>query len=634
MNSTIKENWRVRIMLKLRFVVPLFVIIILAACNGREASPDPGQKNSLVITAAVETARASVYHALTPGMMPSPQSISSSTQVAVTTATGPQYGPVAVVTTSPDFYSVKAAPLLWKTSGAACKADAASLQALSSRAMWSGYLTNDGQLDYITATEKGIAIQSCRMGNMQTVEIRTSSIGQAVNLWGVQDLNQNSVPDVVVSINGTLKPWGDGQAHVSEGMLGADVLILEWNGSVFSRSDLFVPVMTDIMLLDVDANGIVEIIATSSFQPKTDKEFTLYWDAYPWRTTERTYGWTGDKYAVIKIEKGAAEYSSELLADARETANYWAALEAYKQLIYPTLRWVQGLKGWTPKMDAYKVAMAKYYQNGRQGAAPAVPDSSKDAVIADRAWAYYFVILRATAEGDFGLAKDYYSQLQSLYAGVDAAEPVPGIAAAFWNEYSASRDISQACYKARVFTVQQGLSEAASGCFYQEKQPPVLPADPAWPAMRAAGQAPLTVLPSQEEIGALPSIWDVTQITNLDLSAPGVRRFDQALPQNEPLVWPFFWCTGNNPAILQQNLDNLTVFFMIDGGRVPDEYILKYHAQNPSQQCQFWATILRDWQPGSSVQLEIVYHFRTAVFDGSSKYPAGEYRYRLTVHVP
>jgi hypothetical protein len=67
---------------------------------------------------------------------------------------------------------------------------------------------------------------------------------------------------------------------------------------------------------------------------------------------------------------------------------------------------------------------------------------------------------------------------------------------------------------------------------------------------------------------------------------------------------------------------------------VPDEFILKYHSENSAQQCQYWATILRDWQPGSSVKLEIVYQFRTTVFDGFSKYPAGEYRYSLTAHLP
>jgi hypothetical protein len=286
-------------------------------------------------------------------------------------------------------------------------------------------------------------------------------------------------------------------------------------------------------------------------------------------------------------------------------------------------------------MDVYKTEMAKYYQSGQTTTVPVAPANGADVVFADQARAYYSMILRTTSEGDLDLAKFYYSKLQSQLGAVEAAKPVIALASAFWNEYSVSLDISLACYQARLFAVQSGWGEAASACFFQEKQPPVYIDAPALPAARTVNQAPMTLPPSQADINVLPGIWDVLGITsNLDLSAPGVRSFDQVLSQTEPVAWPFFWCTNNNPAVLQRNLDNITVFFLINGERVPDDAMFTYHVENSAQQCQYWVTSLRDWQPGSTVKLDIVYHFRTAVYDGFTKYPAGEYRYSLTVHLP
>lgn len=505
------------------------------------------------------------------------------------------------------------------------------MKASADSASWSGDVTNDGQVDYVMASGQAVAIQSCRTGNLQAIEqVTMSATGQTAQLLGVQDLNRNAIPEVVVAVSGTLVLWGVGQPHVSAGMLGADIYILEWNGTGFSRFNFFVPVMTAAELADVDGNGTVEIVATSDFQPKTDLENVLYWEAYPWRKTVRTYAWTGTGYALMQTQRGPAEYTSQLMAEARETTDYATVLQIYGQVLQSP-----GLKGWTPELEAYKTAMAQYYLGGQQGAAPVAPDPGlgKSVVVVDQAWADYFVILRATAEGDLDLAKLYDSQLQSQFATVEAAQPVLGLAAAFWNEYSVSQDLSQACYQARVFAVQQGWDEAASRCFYQEKRAPAVLEVPALPAVRTANQAPVTVLPSQAEAGTLPSLWDTLQITNLDLLAPGLRNFEATLPQTEPQSWPFFWCTSNNPAILQRNLDNLTVAFLINGERVPDENILRYQAENSTQQCQFWATLLRDWQPGT-VRLEIVYFFRTQVFDGTSKYPAGEYRYSVNLKVP
>ena len=613
----------------LRFVLSLLLLIMLAACVG---SQPPAQENKTdeLSTAMVEAATAGINPTLTPEAAVT-QQLSPSTQspaaTDTTAVTGPQYGPTSPATQPTHIdYLGKAAPIPRQTT-VPCKASAADMKTLISSASWSGDLTNDGQADYITVSGQEIAIHSCNMGNLNVIgRVPVSSAGR---LLVVQDLNQNAIPEVVIAMDGVIKPWTDGAPHISDGMLGSDIVVLEWTGAIFSRTELFVPVMTNAAFVDTDGNGTQEIVATSDFKPKTDKEYTLYWDAYPWRKTVSTYARTENGYAIKDVQKGPAEYSSQLMAEARETTDYATLLKVYGQVIE-----TPGSKGWTPEMDAYKTAMAKYYQDGQKTAAPVAPANGADVVIEDQAWAHYFIMLNATAHGDLDLAKLYYSKLQSQFANAQAAKPVVALATSFWNEYTVSQDISQACYQARLFAVQQGWGEAASSCFFQEMKAPVSLDFPALPAARAANQAPLAVLPGQSDISALPSIWDVLNITNLDLAAPGARSFDQALPQNEPVVWPFFWCTNNNPAILQRNLDNMNVFFLINGERVPDEFILKYHLENSAQQCQYWATILRDWQPGSSVKLEIVYQFRTAVFDGSSRYPAGEYRYGLTAHLP
>jgi len=129
------------------------------------------------------------------------------------------------------------------------------------------------------------------------------------------------------------------------------------------------------------------------------------------------------------------------------------------------------------------------------------------------------------------------------------------------------------------------------------------------------------------------SIWGPAGF--IELSAPGTQRYSVQIRSDDEWVWDFVWCATSKER-LDEILLPLTLSFNIDQVRLPDDNFYEYEGEARTLkgwQCHYWVTILRDWQPGADVELDIFYSLSQQIFDGENVYPAGDYRQIIKVMV-
>ena len=153
------------------------------------------------------------------------------------------------------------------------------------------------------------------------------------------------------------------------------------------------------------------------------------------------------------------------------------------------------------------------------------------------------------------------------------------------------------------------------------------------PSLASSSALVRTAQPTRREAQDIPSLWAFYSLTEgLDLTEPGTRSFAVDVDPASTFIWPYYWCAADEET-LADNLRSITVDFMIDGVEVPATDLLEYKMLSAEWDCQFWATTLSGWESGSEPSLVIRYNFSQDVFDGVSRYPAGDYTFEIAARV-
>ena len=153
------------------------------------------------------------------------------------------------------------------------------------------------------------------------------------------------------------------------------------------------------------------------------------------------------------------------------------------------------------------------------------------------------------------------------------------------------------------------------------------------PSPEMAPPAVRTLLPTEQDVDAIASIWDWYNLSGgLDLRLPGRREFSITTTPDRTFIWPFFWCATAEDTLVE-NLQSITVDFLVDAVAIPATDILEFEREIPDWQCHYWATGLTDWEAGAQTRLVVQYRFSQEVNDGRQAYPAGGYSYWLQVNV-
>jgi serine/threonine protein kinase len=138
-------------------------------------------------------------------------------------------------------------------------------------------------------------------------------------------------------------------------------------------------------------------------------------------------------------------------------------------------------------------------------------------------------------------------------------------------------------------------------------------------------------LPTLNETRDLLSIWDANALIVEDMLSPGVQTFSGDVDANSEYLWTVYWCAVDR-ATLERNLEKFSTFFMVDGEKVPDEYIFEYYVDaNDGWKCNYRAIVIGNFPTNLSLNLQATRILATEISDGQSTYPAGSYTYELVV---
>ena len=124
-----------------------------------------------------------------------------------------------------------------------------------------------------------------------------------------------------------------------------------------------------------------------------------------------------------------------------------------------------------------------------------------------------------------------------------------------------------------------------------------------------------------------PSIWNGINFHNLPL--PGMNQYSTYVDASQAYRWSFYWCSSS-PSEFNAMVSPISVQFYVDGMPVNPSDMLVYDTNG---KCRNWATILHNWQPNTTVQLDIRYHLSAPVPGGYGANDIGDYTQRIEVTV-
>lgn len=270
----------------------------------------------------------------------------------------------------------------------------------------------------------------------------------ALQLVGIQDMNLNGVPEIIIARFGC---GGFGAATC------LDVFVYEWDGNKFTyllptwsthgfdvslvggRLKEYLP---DVSIRDIDDNGTFELILTGGV---TTEWYLEYFSNYPWRDKSDIYMWNGEFFSFHKTEFSPPKYRYQAVQDgdrAMLNGEYEEALAFYQKTIFD-----DSLLGWSPAHREHYTSLHQYIWNPdfKLTPTPVVPEDAPQERSILSSYSHFRIMLLYTLQGNLQEAEVTHQILLGKYPdGYVFAR----LANTFWEEYKTSRDIGKACASA------------------------------------------------------------------------------------------------------------------------------------------------------------------------------------------
>ena len=272
---------------------------------------------------------------------------------------------------------------------------------------------------------------SCSEGKFQKVHseyIGSIQFSENDGIREVRDMNLNHIPEIVYSYIDNVG------AH---GYFTRPFFILEWDGTHFADlieyKGFYDPSVTvayatvyngDGDIIDTDGDDTLELVLSNGIAGHYGG---------PQRRRTDILAWNGEAYSLSRWEYEPATYRFQAVQDgddATRFGDYQQALASYQKAIFD-----EALFGW----------QAGYYLD-LYAPTPPVPDPDERPRL--EAYARYRIVLLHTVQGNFAAAQTVYETLQMKFQPDAVGYPYAELAAAFWNEFILTEDISSACRKA------------------------------------------------------------------------------------------------------------------------------------------------------------------------------------------
>lgn len=297
-------------------------------------------------------------------------------------------------------------------------------------------LTNDGVPEFIIGIT-AFYIFGCRDGQYETVfEIPPDGYLTPSQIFSIHDNNRNGVQEITLLTS-----------VLSQG--GHTYQIYEWNGSEFQNlllpdmkeypnsGEIWVEATGKIFYKDYDHDLVNEVILDSGIPT-----WSGYPDGLPWRNKRTHYDWNGQNYIPAHYEFSTPVFRFQAVQDgdlAVGQGEFDKALKLYQDAIFS-----DQLKAYSPEIRKnLQTEWFSHLGEGKTVPTPYPPDSTEYPRLA--AYAYFRITLLHILQGHESDAGTVYQTLQQKFPEGNPGFPYAEMAAAFWNEYQSSRDMTAAC---------------------------------------------------------------------------------------------------------------------------------------------------------------------------------------------
>jgi hypothetical protein len=106
-------------------------------------------------------------------------------------------------------------------------------------------------------------------------------------------------------------------------------------------------------------------------------------------------------------------------------------------------------------------------------------------------------------------------------------------------------------------------------------------------------------------------------------SKPGIVTYTVPLPESEPLLWTYAWCSANT-EMLAANFKNIQLKFVLDNKEVSADSFATYETETGEKVCRLVYTSLSNWSVGEH-HLVTTATFTAKINDGTAEYDPGDY---------
>jgi hypothetical protein len=136
--------------------------------------------------------------------------------------------------------------------------------------------------------------------------------------------------------------------------------------------------------------------------------------------------------------------------------------------------------------------------------------------------------------------------------------------------------------------------------------------------------------PADSDLEQLASIWSLTDFR--EQTAPDYFHYSVSVKKDSTWLWDCNFCASDQAFLDYAGAIQLE--FRIDGMPLREDLLRIYDRPGIAGWiCRIWSTVLTDWPPDRSVNLEVVYSYGKPVSDGKTEFPAGEYHQQIVVFV-
>jgi hypothetical protein len=299
--------------------------------------------------------------------------------------------------------------------------------------------TND-KIPEIVITQHGwMRIYSCRDGLYQVIfELGPDGHSLPPKIEAIHDLNRNGIPEIYLQI-------------ASATQAARELSGMEWDGEKFQRILLY-PDGQDYVWVepgyftfqDMDHDGLQEVVAIWEIPVWSD-----YVQGLPWRIAKEVFKWNGKVFLFYQEILDPPVFRFQAVEDgdrASLVGDYEKALDLYQQAIFSDkLEWYSQARRETMQQQW----QSRYAETPLPSPTIPAPDPMEFDNLA--AYAGYRILLIHVKHGYLSDAQVVYDDLQKKYSGSKNGSYYAEMAAEFWSEYSATRDMTKGCAKALEF---------------------------------------------------------------------------------------------------------------------------------------------------------------------------------------